>query len=106
MLSVSNLDGPAFITRCQTQQCPAPDPSTAQPSITPDIMSTPDPTPKSLTADRLESLLQMQKADPSASRFLNIYQMGKCLNTKQNSSPMSEDSYINISQIPDKSSLL
>ena len=34
------------------------------PSITPDIASTPDPTPKSLTADRLEALLQMQKIDP------------------------------------------
>ena len=35
------------------------DPSSAQPSITPDIASTPDPTPKSLAADRLEALLQM-----------------------------------------------
>ena len=40
-------------------------PSTAQPSITPDITSMPDPTPKSLTADRLEALLQMQETDPS-----------------------------------------
>ena len=44
MLSVSNTDGPAFNTRSQTQQHLAPDPSTAQPSITPDIASTPDPT--------------------------------------------------------------
>ena len=51
----------------------------AQPSITPDIASTPDPTPKSLAADRLESLLQMQKTDPPASRFLNDYQMEKHL---------------------------
>ena len=64
MLLVSNTDGPAFNTRSQTQQCLAPDTSTAQPSITPDIMSTPDPTPKSLTADRLEALFQMQKTDP------------------------------------------
>ena len=63
MLSVSNTDGPAFNTRSQTQQCLAPDTSTAQPSITPDITSTPDPIPKSLTADRLEALLQMQKTD-------------------------------------------
>ena len=59
MLSVSNADGPA-----QSQQCLAPDTSTAQPSITPDITSTPDPTTKSLTADRLEALLQRQKTDP------------------------------------------
>ena len=64
MLSVSNADGPAFNTRNQTQQCLLPDPSTAQPSITPDITSAPDPTPKSLTVDRLEALLQMQKTDP------------------------------------------
>ena len=64
MLSVSNTDGPAFNTRGETQQCLAPDTSTAQPSITPDTTSTPDPTPKSLTADRLEALLPMQKTDP------------------------------------------
>ena len=64
MLSVSNTDEPNFNTRSQTQQYLAPDTSTAQPSITPDITSTPDPTPKHLTADRLEALLQMQKTDP------------------------------------------
>ena len=56
--------GPAFNTRSQTQQHLVPDASTAQSSITPDITSTPDPTPKSLTADRLQALLQMQKTDP------------------------------------------
>ena len=63
MLSVSPTDGPAFNTRSQTQQHLAPDTPTAPPSITPDITSTPDPTPKSLTADRLKALLQMQKTD-------------------------------------------
>ena len=64
MLSVSNTDGPAFNTRSQTQQCLAPDSSTAQPSIIPYIMPTPDQMSKSLTADRLEALLQMQNTDP------------------------------------------
>ena len=64
MVSVSNKDGPAFNTRSQTQQCLASDHSTAQQHVIPDIMSTSDPTPKSLTADRLEALLQMQKTDP------------------------------------------
>ena len=64
MLSASNLDGPAFNSRSQTQQCLAPDTPKAKPSITPDIMSTPDPTLKYLTADRIEALLQMQKTDP------------------------------------------
>ena len=61
MVSVSNTAGPAFNARSQTQQYLASDPSTAQQDVTPDIMPTPDPTPKSLTADILEALLQMQK---------------------------------------------
>ena len=59
MLSVCYTDGPAFSTRSQTQQCLAPDTSTTQPCITYDITSTLDPTPKSLTADRLEAHLQI-----------------------------------------------
>ena len=77
MLSVSNTDGPAFNTRSQTQQCLAPDISTAQPSITPDITSTPDPTHKSLTADRLEALLQMQKMDPFCKQISKSLSNGK-----------------------------
>ena len=77
MLSVINTDGPAFNTKSQTQQCLAPDSSTAQPSITPDIVSTPDPTPKSLTADRLKALLQMQKTDPFCK------QISKCLPNRE-----------------------
>ena len=57
------MDQLSILEGC-TQQCLTPDTSTAQPSITPDIASTPDPTPKSVTADRLEALLQMQKTDP------------------------------------------
>ena len=77
MLSVSNLDGPAFHTRSQTQQCLAPDTPTALPSIIPDIASTPDPTPKSLTADRLEALLQMQKTDPFCKHISKRLSNGK-----------------------------
>ena len=64
MLLVSNTDGPAYNTRSKTQQCSVPDTPTTPPSITPDITSTVEPTPKSLTADRLEALPQMQKTDP------------------------------------------
>ena len=64
MLSVSNTGGPTFNTRSQTQQCLPPDNSTAQPSITPEVSPVPNPTPKSLKADSLEALLQMQKTDP------------------------------------------
>ena len=58
MISASNTDGPAFNTRSQTQQHLTPDISKAQPSITPEISPVPNPTPKSLMADRLEMLLQ------------------------------------------------
>ena len=57
MISVSNTDGPAYNTRSKTQQCSVPDTLAMPPSITLDITSTPEPTPKSLTVDRLEALL-------------------------------------------------
>ena len=56
-------DGPAFHTRSQTQ-------STSDPTSTPPVISKPHisqddtPTPKSLTADRWDVLLQMQRTDP------------------------------------------
>ena len=75
MVSVSNQDGPAFNTRSQTQQHLASDQSTAQHHVVPDITPISDPTLKSLTADRLEAFLQMQKQTLSVSKFLNIYEM-------------------------------
>ena len=84
MLSVSNTDRPAFNTISQTQQHLAPDASTAQPRITPDIVSTPDSTPKSLTPDRLEALLQMQKTDPFCK------QISKCLSNGKTSKHETE----------------
>ena len=77
MLSVSNTDGPAFNTGSQTQQCLTPDTSIAQPSITSDITSTPDPMPQSLTTDRLEALLQNQKTDPFCKWISNHLSNGK-----------------------------
>ena len=78
MLSVSNTDRPAFNTRSQTQQCLAPDTSTAQSSITPDIAHQHqilylNP----LTADRLEALLQMQKMDPFCKQISKCLSNGK-----------------------------
>ena len=77
MLPVSNTDGPAFNTRSQTQQHLAQDTPTAQLSIPPDITSTPDPTPKSLTAYRLEALLQLQKTDPFCKQISKHLSNGK-----------------------------
>ena len=77
MPSVSNTDGLAFNTRNRTQQCLTPDTSTAQPSITPEVSPVPNPPPKSLTVDRLEALLQMQKIDPFCKQISKCLSNGK-----------------------------
>ena len=64
MLTVTHTDGPAFNIRSQTKQDSTITTSSAPPVITPDISPYTSPTPKSLTADRLDALLQMQKTDP------------------------------------------
>ena len=65
MLSATNLDGPAFNTRSRTAQHSSSEDTTPQTDVvTPNVTDTPSTTPKSLTADRLEALLQMQKTDP------------------------------------------
>ena len=56
MLSVTDTDGPVFNTRNQTHEHLSVDPSTSQPDIIPDASEAKDPTPKSLTADRLQAL--------------------------------------------------
>ena len=77
LLSVINSDGSAFNTRSQTHQCLSTDISTSQPDVMPEISEAPDPTPKSLTADRLEALLQMQKIDPFCNRISKHLSNGK-----------------------------
>ena len=64
MLTVTHTDGPAFNTRSQTKQDATASNSTVPLDITPDISPVTSSTPKTLTADRLEALLQMQKTDP------------------------------------------
>ena len=80
MVSVLNKEGPAFNTRSQNQQCLASDQSTAQQHVTPDITPTSGPTPKSLTADRLEALFQMQKRDPFCKHISKCLSNGKAPN--------------------------
>ena len=53
------------------------DTSTVQPDAAPEISKAPDPTPKSLTADRLEALLEMQKTDPFCKRISKCLSNGK-----------------------------
>ena len=75
MLLVTNSDGLTFNSRSQTHQCLSPETFTPQLDITPEVSEVTDPTPKSLTSDRLETLLQMQKTDPFCKRI------SKCLST-------------------------
>ena len=63
MLTSSFNDGPAFHTRSHTQSTS--DSTSALPTDTaPHISQDATPTPKSLTADHLDALLQMQRTDP------------------------------------------
>ena len=69
VLSVAGTDGPAFNTRSQTHECLSMDISTLQPDVIPDVSEARDFTPKSLTADRLQALMQMQKTDTFCKRI-------------------------------------
>ena len=64
MLTVTHTEGLAFNIRSQTKQDPTAHNPTALLDITPDVSPVTSPTPKTLTADGLEALLQMQKTDP------------------------------------------
>ena len=56
MLSATYFDGPTFNTRSRAAQ--------QTDAVAPDITDTQSTTPKSLTVDILEALLQMWKTDP------------------------------------------
>ena len=77
MLPVTDTDRPAFNTRSQIHQCLSMDTTTTQPDIMPDVSEAKDPTPKSLTADRLKAFLQMQKTYPFCKRI------SKCLSNRK-----------------------
>ena len=77
LLSVTNSDGPAFNTRSQTHQSLSMDTSMLQPDVMPKVSEVPDPTPKFLTADRLQALLQMQKTDSFCKRISKCLSNGK-----------------------------
>ena len=61
----------------KTHQCLSMDTSTVPPNVMSEISKTPDPTPKTLRADRLEALLQMQKTDPFCKRISKSLSNGK-----------------------------
>ena len=64
MLTVTHTDGPTFNTRSCTQKNPHDTTSTPHPDISPQISQEATSTPKPLTVDRLEALLQVQRTDP------------------------------------------
>ena len=65
MLTATNHDGYAFNIRSRTAQCSSSEDITSQSdAVEPNVIDTPSTTPKSLTVDRLQALLQMQKSDP------------------------------------------
>ena len=63
MLTASSHDGPAFHTRSHTQNTLDTTP-TPRMDTTPQISQEPTTTPKPLTAEHLEALLQMQRNEP------------------------------------------
>ena len=79
---------PAFNTSSQTHQHLSLDISTSQPDVAPEVSAATDPTPKSLTVDRWQALLQMQKLVLSANEYPNAYHMEKHLSMKMISSYM------------------
>ena len=64
MLTVTHTDGPASNTRSHTRKDSPDTTSTPHPNVSPSISLDATQTPKPLTADRLEALLQMQKTGP------------------------------------------
>ena len=65
MLSATIFDGPAFNTRSRTAHHTSSEDATSQSdAVAPDVIDAPSTTPKSLTINRSQALLQMQKMDP------------------------------------------
>ena len=65
MLSATTPDGPAFNTRSSSAQHSSSEDTTPQTgAVESNVTDTLNTTPKSLTADTLQALLQMQMADP------------------------------------------
>ena len=80
MLFATNLDGPAFNIRSRTAQCTTTEDPTLQPQsdvVTPDVTGTPSTTPKPLTTDRLQALLQVYRIDPFCRHITECLTNGK-----------------------------
>ena len=83
MLSETHSDGPAFNIMSRTaQQHSSNDPTPHTDATMPVIPETGNTTLKSLSADKLDALLQMQKTDPFSNAFQSACQMEKHQRTR------------------------
>ena len=64
MLTASHTEGPTSNIRSHTQTTSPNTTPTPHPNVSPRISQETNPTPKPLTMDRIEALLQMQRTDP------------------------------------------
>ena len=77
MLTVTHTDGPTFNTRSHTHKNSPDTTSTPHPNDSPKISQEVTSTPKHLTVDRLEALLQMQRTDPFCKHISKCLLNGK-----------------------------
>ena len=83
MLTVTHTNRLASNTRSCTKKDSPDTTFTPHSDISPSISPDATPTPKPLTADRLEALLKMQRTDPFCRCILNVFLTVKHHNTKQ-----------------------
>ena len=95
MLTASSNEGPAFHTRSHTQNTSGTT-STPHPDTKPQISQEPITTPKPLTAEYLDALLQMQRTDPFCKCISRRLLNGKHLTMNLTLSLMSKDFCTNI----------
>ena len=79
MLTVTHIDGPVSNTRSCTKKNSPDTTSTPHPDVSPNISLDATQTPKPLTVDRLEALLQMQRTDPFCKHISKCLFNGKVL---------------------------
>ena len=77
MLTAAYTNGPASNTRSHMIKDSPGTTFTPNPDVTPTISPDTNQTPKSLTADRLKALLQMQRTDPFCKCISKCFLNGK-----------------------------
>ena len=85
MLTVRHTDGPTFNTRSWTKKNSPDTTSTPHLDVSPKISPEATPTPKPLTADRLEALLKIQRTDPFCNHISKCLLNGKAPQHKTDS---------------------